>query len=546
MPLLLASLCFKWNPQLTRNHTGMSKFTKKQNINRRLSPERLGEKGEKRFGEICADANLIANKSGVDVMGWDYLVEFPYPDPNLTISFDKRVHPPECKFQVKTVWDDAKRVELKLSAAERLAKSDRPSFIIVFLVRHDLEIKSLKIFHMLDDNLGKILKRLRQATAKNTLKINKISLSFSLNDGVSLEPTGYALHQFVSEICKAGRDEYYSKKQAQLTTLGFGTLRHEFDLTLTAKNHLELAALLLGAHAVEAASIEMSEVRFGIKLPILTEHSNSLKLSPTHTGPCRIIAKNQSKTASADISGMYYAFGREHLDSQLFRVSTSLFELVRSGLEVGIDLHVSKFADQPLPLNELESNLRFFELTATGNSTLDIRLLTGSVAKCQLNNDADQNLIDFISEQLKIVRIASAVFEIAGGEAPKLSLTALRERVTSLDFLRALIFDRIDVRFEPIRFLPSTDFVCQPSSDVLWVSKIDFQDFSLAYFVLLQGTLTRFQEEIELHIASSEVRGVKIISKDNFESYRDFASKTTDVGLVLLEPQVVQGAISKL
>jgi hypothetical protein len=70
---------------------------------RPLLPEKLGEKGESRFKEFCTDANLIANKAAIDAMGWDYLVECPYPDPDATTPLDKRPHPIECKIQVKTV-----------------------------------------------------------------------------------------------------------------------------------------------------------------------------------------------------------------------------------------------------------------------------------------------------------------------------------------------------------------------------------------------------------------------------------------------------------
>jgi hypothetical protein len=92
-----------------------------------LSPERLGDKGEQYFALLCTDADLIATKSTIDVMGWDYLVECPYPDPDPATPLDKRPHPIECKVQVKTVWDGTRHVALKLSAAERLAKADRPS-----------------------------------------------------------------------------------------------------------------------------------------------------------------------------------------------------------------------------------------------------------------------------------------------------------------------------------------------------------------------------------------------------------------------------------
>ena len=68
-----------------------------------LSSEKLGEKGESRFKELCTVANLIANKSAIDAMGWEHLVECPYPDPDAATPLDKRPHPIDCKVQIKTV-----------------------------------------------------------------------------------------------------------------------------------------------------------------------------------------------------------------------------------------------------------------------------------------------------------------------------------------------------------------------------------------------------------------------------------------------------------
>jgi len=42
---------------------------------RPLNSDKLGEKGKKRFGEICANAKLERNASDYDGSGWDFIVE---------------------------------------------------------------------------------------------------------------------------------------------------------------------------------------------------------------------------------------------------------------------------------------------------------------------------------------------------------------------------------------------------------------------------------------------------------------------------------------
>lgn len=42
-----------------------------------LDPDRIGRIGERQFEVLCERAGLYCNKSAVDVMGWDFIVEFP-------------------------------------------------------------------------------------------------------------------------------------------------------------------------------------------------------------------------------------------------------------------------------------------------------------------------------------------------------------------------------------------------------------------------------------------------------------------------------------
>lgn len=42
-----------------------------------LEPDRVGRIGERQFEVLCERAGLYCNKSAIDVMGWDFIVEFP-------------------------------------------------------------------------------------------------------------------------------------------------------------------------------------------------------------------------------------------------------------------------------------------------------------------------------------------------------------------------------------------------------------------------------------------------------------------------------------
>jgi hypothetical protein len=88
-----------------------------------LNADELGEKGQARFKEICADAKLICNQSDRDRTGWDFIVEFPFETVvGVLAPLESRKTPLSCHVQVKTLLDKNDRFKMRLSSAERLAK----------------------------------------------------------------------------------------------------------------------------------------------------------------------------------------------------------------------------------------------------------------------------------------------------------------------------------------------------------------------------------------------------------------------------------------
>jgi hypothetical protein len=86
----------------------------------------------------------------------------------------------------------------------------------VLSVDAELNFVAMHVFHMLDQHLAHVLKRLRKATAEGSLKINHAQLVFNLRDGVSISPDGASLRLFITDACGGCRAAYYLKKQDQL------------------------------------------------------------------------------------------------------------------------------------------------------------------------------------------------------------------------------------------------------------------------------------------------------------------------------------------
>lgn len=108
-----------------------------------LEPDRIGRIGERQFEVLCERAGLYCNKSAVDVMGWDFIVEFPMVitgQPPLPL--DQRPTN-AARVQLKsTLGRSGNRIRLSLSAIDRLAKDPRPAIIVVFRLRGDGELQS--------------------------------------------------------------------------------------------------------------------------------------------------------------------------------------------------------------------------------------------------------------------------------------------------------------------------------------------------------------------------------------------------------------------
>ncbi|MGO4660194.1 hypothetical protein AB4Z34_36430, partial [Ensifer sp. 2YAB10] len=134
-----------------------------------LTSDELGEKGESRFRELCADAKLVCNKSERDRVGWDFTVDFGFSSQG-DISLDKRLPPVSCQVQVKTITSNSRSVRVRLNMAERLAKDVKPAFIFVLRVNDKNSFIDAYLLHIYGSRLEAILKRLRKESAAGTEK----------------------------------------------------------------------------------------------------------------------------------------------------------------------------------------------------------------------------------------------------------------------------------------------------------------------------------------------------------------------------------------
>jgi hypothetical protein len=259
-------------------------------VKRPLTPDELGRTGQRDFGGLCDRGKLVANDSARnDRMGWDYLVEFPLPHERGEAPFDSRPKLPDMKIQVKTIWSDRGTVDVELPAAERLARWDYPSFIVIMRMNTDLTYRDIHLIHLLDDNLARILKALRRAEVEGSLSIKDRTISFGIQHGPQVAADGRDLAETLRSAIGGDPDAYMGRKRDQLRYLGFEPKRYTGTFSIHAANEDEVLDVFLGLRSAQVSRFDADEVRFGLSLPQIRETDATLEIRPESRGLCEFV-----------------------------------------------------------------------------------------------------------------------------------------------------------------------------------------------------------------------------------------------------------------
>lgn len=251
-------------------------------MNQIIDNDSLGEKGESRFKELCADASIICNKADRDRAGWDFVLDFPM-DTSGALRLDHRKTPLSAVIQLKTVLSSTKHATLKLNMAERIAKELKPSFIVVLKVDPDLRFGALYVIHIAGSRLSAILERLRLEDQKgNSDRLNELKISFTPRKSeLVAKVSGEELRRTLIAAIKDDMVAYIAEKAAALKTLGYESgAPYRGRFTVRADRVEDLLDMLLGDRPLEAFDIKAEEVRFGIALPVPMADAATMVVQP--------------------------------------------------------------------------------------------------------------------------------------------------------------------------------------------------------------------------------------------------------------------------
>jgi hypothetical protein len=214
------------------------------------------------------------------------------------MSLDNRAVPISSHIQVKTLSEGSNRFQIRLSAAERLAKEIKPAFFYVFRLR-GMEFVEARLIHIMDDVLAKILKRLREEQAAGRYsKANQKYLSFSIYEhSISIPPTGSGLRNAIEMACGKDFQGYIARKAEQIRGLGYEPRPYQGTFCFRGlQNEDEIIEFFLGlTKDVEAEILESTEVRFGIPIPLreIQGQKARVSISPNPIDTCTVVIRHK-------------------------------------------------------------------------------------------------------------------------------------------------------------------------------------------------------------------------------------------------------------
>ncbi|MCE9650733.1 MAG: hypothetical protein K8R18_14020 [Parvibaculum sp.] len=343
-----------------------------------MNSDELGEKGESRFREICADAGLVCNPSTRDRSGWDFIVEFGIRKEDKFNTLDKRASPISAHVQVKTMWASGDKFSMRLSSAELLAKEPKPSFVYILKVSDALEFTEAYLLHMRDNNLAKVLRRLRSEQRNGGKQINHKKISYHASkSGRLLEPTGAALRAALIECCGLEPQKYIQTKTKQLEGLGFGSRPYTLNMTMVVDDVREVSEAFLGFKEIEASVVGGFETRFGITLPdhTIPVGPSAFRFMPQPKERCSVMVRGGDNSELPVTFSAEVIFTPKVIPDRMILIKTLFFQLLvsLSDRSVKFSIFDEVFKSARYKTSEWIDFIKMLMLLSKGGGRVEIR-----------------------------------------------------------------------------------------------------------------------------------------------------------------------------
>lgn len=457
----------------------------------------LGEWGEVQFRKLCVEGRLVANKAKRDKMGWDFIVEEPPGASTPSLPLDQRPNGLACRVQVKAHWrQDDDRFEMTLSAAERLVKDAGPSFVVVLTAEvgdgdDDLKLVDAHLIHMLDDNLERVLKRLRESHADVKAKpLTKQKISYSPKiAGEQFLPKGSALRDALVKCCGLDPQTYIERKRMQLKTLGYTSGQYQLKTEIAANDIDQLVEMLLGLRPAPIEKLETNDVRFGV--PILIDQfdaaegaSAEIEVHPPSLA-CTIRVRGKGLTPPAVFRGEVSLPCVVNIPDKhkrmLIKARFFLLDLRKTGgnefkLEGGAlnnaELNLEDWRNLLRLLEILDEGEVEFEIEGDGPNAPRISNLRSSLRVAQE---------PWVAHLAKVVRQGEALLNSAGAKGKAIDLSNLHKTAEMILLAHGRLFEPETLPAQTFRSQGNVTLGSLPDIDLLQVDCAIVAGVALAY-----------------------------------------------------------------
>ena len=234
----------------------------------------IGVTGENVFQSWCEPEGFRAQKSFVDRLGWDFLLESE-PERSDSRPLDGQNDLPKFIVQVKSTEQVKQPPRIKLSALKHLVDTDMPAVIVVLLFLPGERAPHRSLLVPVDDQLmSDALHRVRREEAKGNRNIHRTTLPVPLDRAIELKPDGDGLGKALLGMVDGSPSAYIARKSRHRQTCGFDDGAVVGTCFVPGKDAREkISQLFLGGRRkIEVKDLTIERRRFGIALKSDVEH----------------------------------------------------------------------------------------------------------------------------------------------------------------------------------------------------------------------------------------------------------------------------------
>lgn len=502
---------------------------------RPLNPVALGRSGQSYFMTLCDKGKLIATDSTrADYMGWDVHVEVPLGIERDEEPFDKRHKVPDMKVQVKTIWADNNSVDLSLIAAERLARWEYPSFVIILRMEMDKSFRDMFVIHLFDENLARILRALRKAEASEGLSLKSKTLTFSTNIGTNIPLNGDILARTLRDALGNDGRGYAVRKRNQLDNLGYGVHRVLGEFDLIAENIDEALSVMVGLRHGEAKNIKVDDIRFDIPIPVDRNMTGRIGVNSASKNFCRLVLSSYSryKRSVFDAELYFASFGAD--GPWKIRATSDIIELIASSTDAKVSLRTRIRESGLYTIGEFIQMTQFSLVIALGRMSIAIQKQGRTFLKFDVPQQTSFNTPEYLEARFKRLTGLRKLMDEVGLRDLRLSEEDIANNTDGIEFVLAAQRSENDIEFT---FRVPLFENCPDTSEfkeALFASKINFIGATIGFWAHAELNAHRNDKDLTLKSKHFVLRDIAKVDDDaGFTSWVKAASEATGLDFVI-------------